>query len=53
VGHTGDVVLIEGSGFDPRHLDRRTSSSGSVRVRAWREANEIEGRDLKRNGRSG
>ncbi|MET9337915.1 pyridoxamine 5'-phosphate oxidase family protein [Nonomuraea sp. NPDC003804] len=74
LGHTRDVVLIEGSvetleqaeispelgdafavktGFDPRRLRGRYLyfRVRPRQVQAWREVNELEGRDLMRDGR--
>ncbi len=74
VGHTRDVVLIEGmidqilttsaiaaevgdsfavkTGFDPRLLTSSYEYFHIVpqRIQAWRESNELEGRDLMRDG---
>ncbi|MFJ2865061.1 pyridoxamine 5'-phosphate oxidase family protein [Kitasatospora sp. NPDC087314] len=49
---TGDAFAAR-TGFDPRGLDEpyQYFRIRPQRVQAWREANEIQGRDLMRDGR--
>ncbi len=49
---TGDA-FAEKTGFDPRKLDRpyQYFRIRPLRVQAWREANELPGRTLMRDGR--
>ncbi|MFH8369499.1 pyridoxamine 5'-phosphate oxidase family protein [Streptomyces sp. NPDC018031] len=49
---TGDAFAAR-TGFDPRELDGRYQyfSIRPRRIQAWREANELRGRDLMRDGR--
>lgn len=48
----GDVFATK-TGFDPRELDEpyQYFLIRPRRIQAWREANEVPGRDLMRNGR--
>lgn len=47
----GDAFAVK-TGFDPRELETpyRFFRIHPVRIQAWREANELDGRDLMRNG---
>ncbi|MGW3657857.1 pyridoxamine 5'-phosphate oxidase family protein [Streptomyces sp. NPDC005151] len=49
---TGDVFAAK-TGFDPRELDEpyQYFLIRPQRIQAWREANELQGRDLMRDGR--
>lgn len=49
---TGDAFAAK-TGFDPRELDEpyRYFLIRPRRIQAWREANEVRGRDLMRDGR--
>ncbi|MGV2921360.1 pyridoxamine 5'-phosphate oxidase family protein [Streptomyces alfalfae] len=52
LGGTGDAFAAR-TGFDPRGLDEPYQHFRIVprRIQAWREANELAGRDLMRDGR--
>ncbi len=52
LGGTGDAFAAR-TGFDPRGLDEPYQYFRIVprRIQAWREANELAGRDLMRDGR--
>ncbi len=69
IGHTRDVVLIEGTvqaiegvedpigdafaaktGFDPRRSSYPFFRVTPRHIQAWREVNELKGRDLMRDG---
>ncbi|MFI0717355.1 hypothetical protein ACH4SK_43790 [Streptomyces inhibens] len=49
---TGDAFAVK-TRFDPRELDEpyQYFLIRPRRIRAWREANERQGRDLRRDGR--